>query len=345
MEELGGSVLKSLIGVLLCLLVGCGKSPSENSSVAVVIEMDRSSSASVSVPEPVEETLDVKLFSELILALEDVRKAKRVSGEVLLRADQLVLNQSFKQMELIGGVEVIRDEGKLSSELLRGWLSESGALRLLEAVENVCVVQEDRIGRGDWLQYDWMEQTVMLRGRASVSDAGVKLHGEQFSGRIGNAGRLICEPNAWLELDSLDHLQGAADIRARQAILDQSGGLIRFEGSVRVRGVYGALNCEELTIQRKEGLELDWLEAKSGVLFQYGDVMAKAECMVYNLNQDKLDLKGLPRVMQGRSVVRADSIQVWPKARRVICEPHAKAVLFPDQATWQAIQEELSVIE
>ena len=194
-----------------------------------------------------------------------------------------------------------------------GWLSESGALRLLEAAENVCVVQEDRIGRGDWLQYDWMEQTVMLRGRASVSDAGVTLHGEQFSGRIDNAGRLICEPNAWLELDSLDHLQGAADIRARQAILDQSGGLIRFEGSVRVRGVYGALNCEELTIQRKEGLELNWLQAKSRILFQYGDVIAKAENMVYNLNQDKIDLTGLPRVMQGRSVVRADRIQVWPK--------------------------------
>ena len=203
-----GSVLKSLIGVLLCLLVGCGQSASENSSVEAVIEMDRSSSASVSAPEPVEETLDLAPFSELIVALEDVRKAKRVSGEILLRGDQLVLNQSLQQMELIGGVEVSRDEGKLSSELLRGWLSESGALRLLEAAENVCVVQEDRIGRGDWLQYDWMEQTVMLRGRASVSDAGVTLHGEQFSGRIGNAGRLICEPNAWLELDSLDHLQG-----------------------------------------------------------------------------------------------------------------------------------------
>ena len=310
-----------------------------------VIEMDRSSSASVSAPEPVEETLDLAPFSELILALEDVRKAKRVSGEVLLRGDQLVLNQSLQQMELIGGVEVSRDEGKLSSELLRGWLSESGAFRLLEAVENVCVVQEDRIGRGDWLQYDWMEQTVLLRGRASVSVAGMKLHGEQFSGRIDNVGQLICEPNAWLELDSLDHLQGAADIRARQAILDQSGGLVRFEGSVRVRGVYGALNCEELTIQRKEGLKLNWLKAKSRIRFQYGDVLANAENMVYNLNQDKIDLTGLPRVMQGRSVVRADRIQVWPQARRVICEPHAKAVLFPDQATWQAMREELRVIE
>ena len=333
------------MGLLLCLLVGCGKSPSENSSGTVAIEMDRSSSAYVAVPEPVEETLDLAPFSELILALEDVRKAKRVSGEVLLQGDQLMLNQSLEQMELIGGVEVIRDEGKLSSELLRGWLSESGTLRLLEAVENVCVVQADRIGRGDWLQYDWMEQTVLLRGRASISDAGVTLHGEQFSGRIGNAGRLICEPNAWLELNTLDHPHGGADIRARQAILDQSGGLVRFEGSVRVRGVYGALNCEELTIQRKEGLELDWLQAKSRVRYQYGDVMARAEDMVYNLKQNRVVLTGLPRVMQGRSVVRADRIQVWPKARCVLCEPHAKAVLFPDQATWQAMREELSGIE
>jgi lipopolysaccharide export system protein LptA len=64
--------------------------------------------------------------------------------------------------------------------------------------------------------------------------------------------------------------------------------------------------------------------------------------MYYKLSQDTLTLRGLPRVMQGRSVVRADEIQVWPKARRVLCEPHAKAVLFPDQATWQAMREELS---
>ena len=345
MEELGGSILKSFMGVLLCLLVGCGKSPSEDSSMAVTIEMDRSSSASDSVPEPVEETLDLAPFSELILALEDVRKSKRISGEVLLRGDQLVLNQPLEQLELIGGVEVIRDEWKMSSELLRGWLSDSGALRLLEAVENVRFTQADRVGRGDWLQYDWVEQTVLLRGRASVSDSGVTLHGEQFSGRIGNEGRLICEPNAWLELDMLNHQQGGADIRARQAILAQSGVMVRFEGSVRVRGVYGALNCEELTIQRNEESELDWLRAKSKVIFQYGDVMAKAENLVYKLKQDKVVLTGFPRVMQGRSVVKADSIQVWPKARRVLCEPHAKAVLFPDETTWHAMREELSVIE
>ena len=345
MEEFGGSVLKSLVGVLLCLLVGCGKSPSENSLGKVAIEIDRSSSAPVSLLEPVEETLDLAPFTELILALEEVREAKRVSGEVLLQGDQLVLNQSLEQMELIGSVVVIRDEGQLSSKLLRGWLSESGALRLLEAVENVRVVQGDRLGRGDWFQYDWMEQTVLLRGRASITDTGVTLHGEQFSGRSGNAERLVCEPNAWLELDSLDHAQGGTDIRARQAILDQSGELVRFEGSVRVRGVYGALNCEELTIQRKEGSELDWLQAESRVVFQYGDVMAQAESMIYNLNQDKLVLMGLPRVMQGSSVVRADRIQVWPKARRVLCEPHAKAVLFQDQATWQTMREELSANE
>ena len=304
--------------------------------------IDLSSSAPVMPFEPVEDALDLAPFEELIFALEEVRGAKRGSGEILLRGDQLMLNRSLEQLELIGDVEVIRDEGQLSSELIRGWLSESGVLRLLEAVGDVRVVQGVRVGRGDWLQYDWMEQTVLLRGRASVADSGVILHGEQFSGRAGDAGRLVCEPNAWLEWDPLDEAQGGADVRARQAILNRSDGSVRFEGSVRVRGVYGALNCEKLMLQLKEVSELDWLRAESGVVFQYGDVMAKAEDMYYKLSQDTLTLRGLPRVMQGRSVVRADEIQVWPKARRVLCESHAKAVLFPDQATWQAMREELS---
>ena len=74
---------------------------------------------------------------------------------------------------------MIRDEGKLSSELLRGWLSESG-VEAFGSSKKCRVVQEDCIGRGDWLQYGLAEQTVMLRGRASVSDAGATLHGEQL---------------------------------------------------------------------------------------------------------------------------------------------------------------------
>lgn len=305
-------------------------------------ESSESSSTPVMLLEADENALDLAPFEELIFALEEVRSASRVVGEVLLQGNQLILNRSLAQLELIGEVEVIRDEGHLSSELIRGWLSGAGVLKSLEAVGDVQVVQGDRVGRGDWLEYDWVEQTVLLRGRASVADSGVILHGEQFSGRVGDMGPLVCEPNAWLEVDSLGEAQGGVDVRARQAILNRSDDSVRFEGSVRVRGVYGALNCEKLMLQMKEVSKLDWLRAESGVVFQYGDVMAKAGDMYYNLEQDTLTLMELPRVMQGRSVVCADEIQIWPKERRVICEPHAKAVLFPDQAAWQAMREELS---
>lgn len=135
------------------------------------------------------------------------------------------------------------------------------------------------------------------------------------------------------------------DIRAREVILDRRAKRVDFRERIRLRDERGAMNCEALTLQLKESWELDWLRAESSVVLQYGDVMAEADIMEYADNSGRALLLGDPKLLQGRSVVRADRIQFWPVEQRVVCEPNARAVIFPDVEAWKQMRAELSADE
>ena len=52
---------------------------------------------------------------------------------------------------------------------------------------------------------------------------------------------------------------------------------------VRLRGDYGALNCNKLTLKLGNTSSLNWILAEEKVTFKYRDIIAKSSNMRYNL--------------------------------------------------------------
>ncbi len=339
--------MKPLPWLFMLLWVGCSE-PERVEPVAGV-EIGEESAVleerAEALSYPVVPALDMEPFAELAEQLATMRGAERGTNEVLLVGERLLFERDRQVLLVSGDVRLVTDEGWLRGDEMQAVMDAKGALQQVIAVGAVRGVQGERELAGDRLEYDWRAGGADLRGRAVIQEVGRRLSGEQVLVEGGTSGRLVCRPNAWLELEGLGDGGGRMDIRAREVVVDRMAKRVDFRERVRLRDEQGAMNCEALTLQLKETWELDWLRAESRVVLQYGDVMAEADTVEYVENTGRALLLGDPKLLQGRSVVRADRIQFWPVEQRVVCEPNARAVIFPDVEAWKQMRAELSADE
>lgn len=344
----GAVVLKRLRWLLVLLWVGCGEpervEPVEMVETVVAPAGDLVEPAE-GLESPVVSALDMEPFAALAETLATLRGAERGTNEVLLVGERLLFEQDEQVLRVFDQVQLVTDEGWLRGDEMRAELDAEGALQRVVASGSVRGAQGGRSLEGDRLVYDWLAGVADLRGRAVIEEGGRRLAGEQVWVEGGVSGRLVCRPNAWLEIEQVGDRGGRMDIRAREVVIDRAARRVDFRERVRLRDERGAMNCEVLRLQLKEGWELDWLQAESGVVLQYGDVMAKASQLEYVEELGRAVLQGDPRLLQGRSVVRADRIQFWPVEQRVVGEPNARAVIFPDVEAWKQMRAELSADE
>ncbi len=289
-------------------------------------------------------------FGEFIARLEAMKTVERKPGQTLLTGERLVLDHGQRFVRMEQNVLVQDDRGTLESENLVGRFTVSNEVESIEAGGGVVIRSEGREAVGENASYDYQNGFVRLEGKASVWDGGNRLSGERIELWIRGDRKLVCEPNALLEVsggpglgfDGLSSTGGVTEIRSDRVVYDESKGVAEVDGNVRIRDPRAAMNCGNVRLFLKEGNEIDWIEARSEVIIQSDDRKALAERATYHADEGKFTLEGEPKVKQGLNVMTGDRIIFWHETRRMVCEPNARVLLYLDEATKAKFMKDLN---
>lgn len=311
----------------------------------------------ITVPEPesvnppqVGEPVPEGEFGGFIQRLEQMKTVRRQTGEMLLTSKTLNFNHEQRFVRMDEQVKVVDDHGVLETESLMGRFSASNEVESIEATGGVSMTSDDREARAGTAVYDYLSGLVELEGLARVSEGGNHLSGERIRFWIKGNRKMICEPNALLEISGISGAAGEnlparnidTEIRAERVVYDESKQWAQLIGNVRLRDPRMAMNCGEARIFLKDDNKIDWIEALSEVIIQSGDRKALADRATYHADERKFTLEGAPKVMQGPNIMTGDRIMFWPETRRMVCEPNARALLYMDAETKAKFLEDLN---
>ena len=281
-------------------------------------------------------------FSPFIQRLAEIKMIERKAGETLLTGEKLVFDQDQRFVRLDNDVVVVDDQGTLQTQSLIGRFTVSNELDVVEAKGEVTLVSSNRTATAMEAIYNYQSGFVELQGKAAAVDGGNRLSGERIQLWIKGDRKMICEPNALLEvsadagltIDGIGTNSGEhTEIRADSVVYDESKRVAELVGNVRVRDSRAAMNCGLVRLFLKDNNEIDWIEASSEVIIQSDDRKALADRATYHADEGKFTLEGEPKLKQGPNVMTGDRITFWHETRRMVCEPNARALLYLDEET------------
>jgi len=278
-------------------------------------------------------------YSTLIQRLEEMGSVARATGETMITGESLVFDYERRYVRMDQGVKVVDDRGELEAETLMGRFSEDNEVEMIEARKGVRITSEGRTATAESAVYAFQSGAVQLDGNAQVFEEGNRLSGEQIKFWIKGSRRMVCEPNALLEITGTSDLNmggvpqggGSTEIRSDRLVYDEDQSLAEFDGNVRLRDPRAAMNCGKVRLHLKENNEIDWIEALSEVIIHSDDRKALADHASYYADEGRFVLDGDPKVKQGRNIMTGDRITFWQDTRRMVCEPNARVLLYPDE--------------
>jgi len=103
------------------------------------------------------------------------------------------------------------------------------------------------------------------------------------------------------------------------------------EGDVQVESKELSMTCATLNLSFDESNEIDWIEALTEVRILHEGREAYAGRAVYDIKTDEFLLEDHPRLVDGRNMMFGDTIRFWRSTGRMICEPSARVVVYPDK--------------
>jgi lipopolysaccharide export system protein LptA len=98
-------------------------------------------------------------------------KQKGKSVPAFVTANQMIYTDGNKALRYVGKVDMKQGTDRLNAEIADVYLNEKNEIRQAILTNNVVITQPNRIAKGDFLQYNAMEETAILRGNpAFVKD-------------------------------------------------------------------------------------------------------------------------------------------------------------------------------
>lgn len=278
-------------------------------------------------------------YAPLIQRMAEMESVVRAAGETLITGEGLVLDYERRYVRMDHDVKVVDDRGELATEVLTGRFSASNQVEFIEASKGVLITSEGRVATAQNATYAFQSGSVQLDGMAKISGADNILSGERIQFWIKGNRRMVCEPNAMLHLSNAGGLAmegvpaaaGGVDIRSNRVVYDEEHGRVEFDGNVRVRDPRVAMNCANVVLHLKENNEIDWIEAQTDVIIQSDARKALADRATYHADDGRFVLEGDPKVKQGKSIMTGDRIVFWKDTQRMVCEPNARVLLYPDE--------------
>jgi len=158
-------------------------------------------------------------------------------------------------------------------------------------------------------------------------------HGWLAQGAIWTGVLLLMSAQAVAdELDEFTMDESEATvITSTRLTFDQQQHYALFEENVVVNDPSLHLVADRLTVFFTGENQAESIEAVGNVVIEQEDTTAWAQKATYDVTTGKIFLEGSPRIRRGRDILEGDTITFWRDDNRMICEPQARLVLFPDK--------------
>jgi len=104
-----------------------------------------------------------------------------------------------------------------------------------------------------------------------------------------------------------------------------------FEQNVVVTDPELKLTSDRLTVVFDDKGKPTNIKAEGNVVLSQADKNAKAMVATYDVATGKIVLAGKPRVSRGRDILEGDVITFWRDENRMVCQPQARLVIYPDR--------------
>ncbi len=144
---------------------------------------------------------------------------------------------------------------------------------------------------------------------------------------------LLAVPATALEIEDdfqIDEAE-ATVITSERLTFDQTHQYALFEENVEVVDASMRMTADRLTVFFDENNQAEMIEAVGNVVMEQEDTTAWARKATYRVEEGTIFLEGSPRIQRGRDMLEGDTITFWREDNRMICEPRARLVLFPDE--------------
>jgi lipopolysaccharide export system protein LptA len=104
-----------------------------------------------------------------------------------------------------------------------------------------------------------------------------------------------------------------------------------FEKNVMVTDPDMQLASDKLTVQFDESGKAQTIKAEGRVTITQADKTSQSAVATYDVATGKIVLAGKPRVTRGRDVLEGDVITFWRNENRMVCQPQARLVIYPEE--------------
>ncbi len=128
-----------------------------------------------------------------------------------------------------------------------------------------------------------------------------------------------------------DAMGDVTEITSVRLTFNQEERFALFEENVVVIDPALRLTTDRLTVYFDEHNEARLIEAVGQVVIEQEDTKAWAGKATYDLLSGKLFLEDQPRIKRNRDLLEGDTITFWRDDNKLICEPQARLVLYPEQ--------------
>jgi lipopolysaccharide transport protein LptA len=342
-------LLRRILLFLSCcalFVVGCSKEePPEapKSEVPTISSVESTPSETTPKQKPRDSSRVAQdaQFDRYAQKLAQAKAAERKPGQTILSGQSLVFDQDQGYAEMKTAVEVLDDQGLLCAEHLLGRFNVSNQIETVTAQGNVSMRSQGRTAECAEALYDYTAGTILLEGRAVVSDGTNSLSGQQIQLWNGENRRMVCEPNALLvlkgesgeEIEGFGRTEFDTEIRANRITYDELEQRADVVGDVRVRDAQGSMTCDQVAVYLSASNRVNSVEALGNVALDSQGRTASGEKATYEYAEGLILLEGMASVSDGTNTLSGERIRFWSGTnRKVICEPNALLVVSGETA-------------
>jgi lipopolysaccharide transport protein LptA len=123
----------------------------------------------------------------------------------------------------------------------------------------------------------------------------------------------------------------ATVITSDRLTFDAKERMAMFEFNVLVTDPKMQLAADKLTVQFDDKGQAKTIKAEGRVTITQLDRTAQSDLATYDVPSGKIVLTGKPRITRGRDVLEGDVITYWRNEDRMICQPGARLLIYPEE--------------
>lgn len=236
------------------------------------------------------------VFQEL---LKESKSGKTTStNETVITAKEMFLNYTARRVRFSDSVHIQNKETNLDCVQMDLFFYEDNKIERALAEGSVVISNEEIVMKSGQLDLFFTADNEIER---ALAESGVEISNAEW--RVSGA------------RGTLKYLERTA----------------RLEGGVHAESKETDMTCDTLNLRFDESRQIDWIEALGQVKILSEGRKAVAGKAVFDVKTDEFLLEENPKVIEGRNMLLADTIRFWRGDGRLVCEPAARVVFYPDE--------------